>query len=1322
MATVDQEHKVGNLTGQGVPIGERTPITAPRSMKSMNLYSLLGDDSDDLSDHNQASEPTNRRETDFAYPKNDVPSIEENQMRTPKLEQPPSVLESLASRLSGPAQHRDQQPCEGNDEANIVIPRHPDYFNQKVPQDSVVADISRTSSPSNVSSTGLSGFTNSVLDTSSTPVSPESHASAWKDYVPSYNTQSNRPVSVPNFQSKHLSRRREGPEYPNYPDQSFKALQHQHYPPIYQPGEAPYLRTRSSHPSNYSSYTSSSDSSVRGYPSYSGAKTVGNTPAQSPGLFTPVLSKKHWTGEPNETRQATPMLHPAHLQEPKETHKLLKDIDPISGRKTINHYELYEKLGSGNHGTVKLARDLRTDILCAVKIVRRFSKKLRLGRPGDPNDMVKREVAILKKARHPNVVSLLEVIDDDEFGKIYLALEYVQRGEIVWRKPTDMDVALFEMQRCERELANGLSDDHERAAIEEFNRMAPSKRHEKTLQLEAKKREDQGESKRESIQSESEKSSFDPYFSLEYGGESEDEAGAGSPGQPLAQAQGNKQPTDLLLPLGTTDDSPQSETPTHTPKPAAHSIETASPRVSASSSRPETPAQFEDPNLECEVKEAPADVHLQSLLNEIILSQHDWDAIDENFRYVPCLTLPQALDAFRDTVLGLEYLHYQGIIHRDIKPANLLWTTGFRVKISDFGVSYLGKPIREDDNNEEIAEADTEVLDEAIELAKTVGTPAFYAPELCDPLYFQVGGNPERPAITGQIDVWALGVTLYAMVFGRLPFFHINQFAMYEKIARDEVFIPRMRLKGVPHKFGSHRFGTVTDRRKRFDDIIEYEDVDDELRDLLKRLLEKKPSKRITLKEVKHHPWVLQGITDRTVWIDETDPSRQSQGKKIEVSTQEVLDSVTPITVFDRVKAGFQRVGSVLSGRGSQNRKRTNSNVKAPDSAGPTSAAKNTSSVKDERRSSLRGDEQILPALRASREPSEHPLAQSVAASPDMKDNPSYFDDSGNLERPASHPQANRPELPDRSLSTADSMKTIRPLVPTHSREISSPNPSSSGETFSSATTTVVDPASNSSSSLSQVFSVAGRRFVNSMRSRERDSKRQSPSQSSRSSSIGDSTEDFHASPSLALSSALAAGHVDQPPALREGPDIHPVMQDVPSEAFRRAQEQNYRRLTSEHAQHLTLTPAMSTGDDVTCPPSPDDDVLLTQLGPTSAADNTSTYVVSSSSEQIGSGDSTAHSRIPSVVSGASSLSVPFEDEEEMRGFAIEKSISPLTIDSSGGPHHRGTESKWSGRTPSIAKYAAERAAERAAADDDPGYNGEGEQDSDSEDEGLAMA
>lgn len=990
------------------------------------------------------------------------------------------------------------------------------------------------------------------------------------------------------------------------------------------------------------------------------------------------------------------------------THKLLKDIDPISGRKTINHYEILQKLGSGQHGTVKQGRDLDAGEMVAIKIVRRFSKKLRLGRSGDPNDMIKKEVAILKKARHPHVVSLIEVIDDDEFGKVYLVLEYVERGEIIWRKHTDKDIALFEMERTKREISGELNEESERAAVERFNMDAPARRLEKARLLENQKRQakEHLEAERSSVQGQH--LSLDPYWSLEFTGESDNDCGSDSLNQVEPQHGDDMQPGHSLPPADKNDASPQSETPSHTPKPLPYPIDPD--HTPDNTSRPHTPANLEGTTWCPYLEESASDLALQATLNQIIAVQTQWTAEEEDFRYVPCLTLSQALDAFRDTVLGLEYLHYQGIIHRDIKPANLLWTQDYRVKISDFGVSYLGKPIREDDNHEEIPEADAAILDEAIELAKTVGTPAFYAPELCDPQYFELGRQPDRPAITGQIDVWALGVTLYAMIFGRLPFVHSNEFQMYEKIAREDVFIPKVRLRGV-----EHTDRTPSNHNKRLDDIIEYEEVDDELRDLLKRLLHKHPTKRMALKEVKYHPWVLRGIPNKNAWLDETDPSRQSQGKKIEVSTQEVQDAVVGLNVFDRVKAGFQRVGSVLRGRGS--RKRADSSPKHPEFSSSAPAPKGN--PKEQRRSSLRGDEQIYSALRASREGSEHPLAQSVAASPESKAaQSSYFGDS-NL-RPASEPQAYRPKLPDRALSTADSMKTIRaPGHATARENVPPPTTSAPNEDFSSLTP-IVGPNSSSSSSLGGIFGGAGHHFVNSMRSRERGISRQSPSQSSRSSSVDTNIEDPYTSPSLALSSAIAAGHVDQPSALREEPETHAWPNESSSDSFQRAQEQNYRRATLEHARTGRRS-TVSHAVDIPCPPSPDDETFCAQQRPVSEAGSTSAFAISSSSDQIVSGESTAHSRIPSVISGASSLSAAIEEDDDFHAhvhahaFALEKSISPPTIGRRSGlrsrSHDKGEDLN---PTPALAK---------AAADDEAGYNGEGEQDdSDSEDEGLAMA
>ena len=320
MATTEQEERTGNYAGQELPVREDMPVTATLTRNSLDLDDVgsIHTVPDTREIPGQANEPAHSQRfklVDLAY---DVPAMEEDSMRTPKLEQSGLVTESLASKLSGPVQDRDELQCSGNGDEDTTSSRQPDYFTQKSLQDSVAADISRTPSSSNVSSTGLSGSTNTHLDTSSTPVSPDSRVSTWKDYVPSFNPESNRPVSVPNFQSKPMSRRREGPDYPNYPDQSFKALQNQQYPPPHRPGEPHHLRTRSSQPTHNLSFSSSDEAPARGYPAVpSGAKTAGNTPAQSPGLFT-MLPKRHWTPDSDELLSKTPLLHPAHLQEPKE--------------------------------------------------------------------------------------------------------------------------------------------------------------------------------------------------------------------------------------------------------------------------------------------------------------------------------------------------------------------------------------------------------------------------------------------------------------------------------------------------------------------------------------------------------------------------------------------------------------------------------------------------------------------------------------------------------------------------------------------------------------------------------------------------------------------------------------------------------------------------------------------------------------------------------------------------------------------------------------------------------------------------------------------
>ena len=938
--------------------------------------------------------------------------------------------------------------------------------------------------------------------------------------------------------------------------------------------------------------------------------------------------------------------------------------------------------------------------------------------------MIKKEVAILKKARHPHVVSLYEVVDDEEFAKVYLVLEFVERGEIVWRKATEKNIAVFEKARLEREKAGNFDKAYEDALVEEFNSQVPQRREEKARLYEEQLREAK-------LQLETQRHrrsrSAANFWSLELGPESEYESIADS-SPPRSHGGSETRLSRADFHAAETGHHPpsqeQSPTPMHTPR--SHPYPATIDQLSSSqpNSRPESPSILDGSMYGAFSEDGQiSDLDLQATLQEIMANQTQWSESEEEFRYVPCLTLDQALRAFRDTVLGVEYLHFQGIMHRDIKPANLLWTADYRVKISDFGVSYLGKPLREDITEDEMTEDSSDSkINEELELAKTVGTPAFYAPELCDPDFYDRSKTAHRPAITNRIDVWALGVTLYGMIFGRLPFFDPGEFKMYEKIAREDVFIPRMRLRGVEHTDKAQPNYDEKPDGKRFDDALEYEEVDDTLRDLIKRLLIKDPAHRISLMEVKVHPWVVKGIEDRDAWLASSDPQVQ-RVKKIEPSTEEVQYALGALTLVDRVKMGVQRIGSVFRGRGS--RKRTDSNPKPLDSPGGAS-----SKAKEERRSSLAGNEAIFASLKASRDPSDHhPLSQSVAASPEASEKGQYFDEDAprsagdSIDRETRRPS--RSGLVDYSLSTADSMKTIR--APTHSPRDSISAPATSVRDAFPSATPFADPNQPHSTTLGSILNAPGR-FMNTMRSRERGQGRSPPSQSSRASSVEPSTrEDFHASPSLAMSNAIAPGRVDQPAILRDdGAPSQPRSSNASStEALGQATATSPRRQAVTQSASPVHRRSVSHATGTASPPSPDDMLFFGgQQRPASAAESTSGFqanaAVSSSSDMIFSGDSAAHSRIPSVVSGASSLSMPIPTEEQEAHDPRAKSVSPFKMaelsDSSIAVSNTTTTGIVSGNVdPSLAQ--AQKAEEEAA-----GYNGEPEEESDSDDEGLAMA
>lgn len=134
--------------------------------------------------------------------------------------------------------------------------------------------------------------------------------------------------------------------------------------------------------------------------------------------------------------------------------------------------------------------------------------------------------------------------------------------------------------------------------------------------------------------------------------------------------------------------------------------------------------------------------------------------------------------AFVDVLAGLEYLHYRGIAHRDIKPDNLLQAGDGTVKISDFGVAirYSGNE-SEDDASEDIQSQ-----------GRTVGTPAFTAPELC-----LSEKSPPCPKRVFAADIWSLGASLFYMLYGRAPFIARSVFEMYDAICTQPLVIPDSR-------------------------------------------------------------------------------------------------------------------------------------------------------------------------------------------------------------------------------------------------------------------------------------------------------------------------------------------------------------------------------------------------------------------------------------------------------------------------------------------------------------------------------------------------
>jgi serine/threonine protein kinase len=116
---------------------------------------------------------------------------------------------------------------------------------------------------------------------------------------------------------------------------------------------------------------------------------------------------------------------------------------------------------------------------------------------------------------------------------------------------------------------------------------------------------------------------------------------------------------------------------------------------------------------------------------------------------------------------ALDFAHKLGVTHRDIKPANILLTGETDIKISDFGAALL-----ESGDHTQVA---------------GIGSPAYMSPE-------QIKEHP----LNHQTDIYSLGVVMYQLLSGHLPFQASNNFSMMYQIASVEPPLPSSYRREIP--------------------------------------------------------------------------------------------------------------------------------------------------------------------------------------------------------------------------------------------------------------------------------------------------------------------------------------------------------------------------------------------------------------------------------------------------------------------------------------------------------------------------------------------
>jgi len=167
----------------------------------------------------------------------------------------------------------------------------------------------------------------------------------------------------------------------------------------------------------------------------------------------------------------------------------------------------------------------------------------------------------------------------------------------------------------------------------------------------------------------------------------------------------------------------------------------------------------------------------------------------------------------RDVCSAVAYLHACNAYHGDLKPDNILLSESKRhAKVIDFTCCGHG----EEDGEEALA-------------TRSPGTPSFTAPECCGTSEDE---DEAAAAYSGQAaDCWALGVTVYACLLGRLPFDGASAAEVFERLRREPVSLPGAEAEP---------------------------NMSETARDFVAALLKKDPKERATAAQALEHPWIAE--------------------------------------------------------------------------------------------------------------------------------------------------------------------------------------------------------------------------------------------------------------------------------------------------------------------------------------------------------------------------------------------------------------------------------------------------------------------------------